>query len=229
MSHQSNRRSSRASASFDGIPTISAIGIISAALLTGLLISWNAQAIGWPFFLLFIIASIVSTLLVNPKGLYLTVVSIPTLFAFFIILTGWVVNRSDLPESGDPFSSTSLIFSVYPLVQGFPSLITGFVGSIIIAVVRIWLLKRYNKQVDRTQQSWRRHTANTNVRNRRVAQRARARSNQVTVQELLERSAARRKVSPTRGRRPVERLEKEKPRSRTDSVRRSLSEDLYND
>ncbi|WP_257158779.1 DUF6542 domain-containing protein [Corynebacterium cystitidis] len=225
MSHQSSRSNRRASSTFDGIPTFTAVGIIAAALFTGLLISWNTHTVGWPFYLLFVVASIVAPLLVNPKGLYLTVVSIPILFGFFIVITGWVVNRSDLPEGGDPFSTTSLVFSAYPLVQGFPTLLVGLIGGLAIAVVRLWLLSRYNKQVLHSQQSWRTRAAEDNQRNRRIAQRARARSNQVTVQELLERNSARGRSTgstSTRRRRPVERLNKETPSSRTQSPRRSL-------
>lgn len=168
------------------------------------------QLVGWPFLILFILSSIISTLLVNPRGLYLTVVSIPILFALFIVLTGWLVNRSELPEGGDPFSATSFIFSVYPLMQVFPALATGFIGAIIIAVVRLQLLKRYNTQVSRRQLSRRQRAAEDDRRNRRIAQRARARTNQVTVQELLERSQARRGSSSStsvRARRPIERLD----------------------
>ncbi|WIM68519.1 MFS transporter [Corynebacterium breve] len=211
MSHLSSR--SHSSSKFEGLPLLSAIGIIIAALITGFLISWNAQELGWPMMWIFAIACVAVTFLVNPKGLYLTVVSIPILFAIFVLLTGWFVTRSQQAEGADPFSTTALIMAAFPLAQFFPALITVVIACLVISVVRIALLKKFNDKSEEIAITRRQQVAEEDRRNRRTTQEARSRSSQVTVQELLERNKARqgrdhgsyRRSSESSGR-PVDRL-----------------------
>ena len=66
----------------------SGLSILIAALVTGGLISLYTQVIGWPFLAIFALASIIVATFVNPRGLFITVVSIPLLFTFFLLATG---------------------------------------------------------------------------------------------------------------------------------------------
>ncbi|WP_018297465.1 DUF6542 domain-containing protein [Corynebacterium lubricantis] len=246
MSYQSNRRSRRSSSEFEGLPLYSSIGIIVAALLTGLLISWFYHSLGWPFLALFVVASVVATLLTNPKNLYIVVISIPILFAVFLVITGWVVNWADLPDYGDPFSTTSILMSVYPLVQHFPVLLVTFLGCAAIAVVRVWLLKRYNKVSAEKEMSDRQRISRENRETRRTSQRAREQTSQVSVQELIDRRnqtvyqpprrtqrtnrSEQSQAPESRGttRRPVDRLDNKKPRQDRSPGHR-LGDDIYGD
>ncbi|MHA2788566.1 DUF6542 domain-containing protein [Corynebacterium sp. S7] len=225
MSYQSSRRSRRSSSEFEGLSLYSSIGIIIAALLTGLLISWYFHTLGWPFLALFVVSSVVVTLLTNPKNLYLVVILIPILFTVFLVITSWVVNWADLPDYGDPFSTTSLLLSVYPLVQHFPVLAVTFLGCIAIALVRIRLLKRYNKVAAEKLLSERQQVSRGNHENNRTARRAREQSRQVSVQELVNRRNQRATRSP---RRPADRLENRKS-SQDRNPGHRLDDDIYGD
>ncbi len=246
MSPKSSRRRSTA---FTGLPTWSGIAIILAALVTGLLISLSVQQIGLPFLVCFVLTGITVALLTEPKGLFLTVASMPVLFAIMTVITAWSVGRSLAADGAPAFSTTTVITAIYPLVEFFPVLFSVTAGAAMIAVLRLGLLKRSGRVRDRAAQRTRRRDAENDRRNRATASRARRRTNQVTVDELLERNR-RRADEPTEIPRPraEDRRSRQvrppaqptaphrpddgpaapaEPRPRTRPRRRSLDEDLY--
>mgnify|MGYP001039294545 CR=1 FL=1 len=175
------------------------MSIILAALITGLLLSLNAQAIGWPFLLCFAVAAIVVALVTDVRGLFLTVASIPLLFGIMTVLTAWIVTRSQAAEGTAPFSTTTIVTALFPLAQFFPVLAAVSLGAVAIALLRVWSNGRSRKAAEAAAITHRRRAAEADRRNRDTATRARRRTNQVTVEELLARNRSR---QAERGNRP---------------------------
>ncbi|WKD57929.1 hypothetical protein CAPI_06945 [Corynebacterium capitovis DSM 44611] len=168
------------SAAFVGLATGSAVAITFAALFTGCLLSVYAGEVSWPFLTLYAVAAILTVTFVQPRGMFLTVACAPILFLLGVLGTGWFLSRGDT-------SRTALLVVFYPLVQLFPVLFTVTAGAIVIAVLRVKLIKRQNAIIARRDQYQRLQTAESNRRTATQSRRVRERSNAVTVQELMER------------------------------------------
>lgn len=217
MSHASPRSSSTSASTLTGFSTGSGIGIIVAALVTGGLIALYNEAIGLPFLVLFTVASIVVATFVNPRGLFLTVASIPLLYTFFMLFTGVLIAYFQLPEGQTSLGRTSAVLILYPLTQYFPVLLFVTLGSLLIALLRLRLLKKQNDDIRAREERQRRSISATNRRTRREASRSRQRSSgtdtRVTVEELLARRAERQKEKTDSG--------------SSRGLSRRLSDDLY--
>ncbi|AIT60668.1 DUF6542 domain-containing protein [Corynebacterium doosanense] len=184
-------RHSRNRGRFTGLPTWSAIAVVAAALITGLLLSLALQGVGLPFLWCFVVASVIVTLLVNPRGLFLTVASLPLLFGLALPAASWAVERSLATEGTPLMSRTTALITVYPLTQYFPWLAITTALCAVIAVIRVVLLRRRTTQQERTARDQRERLDASNRRNRSLSTSARRRSEQLTVQELLERNQSR--------------------------------------
>lgn len=217
MSHASPRSSSTSASTLTGFSTGSGIGIIVAALVTGGLIALYNEAVGLPFLVLFTVASIVVATFVNPRGLFLTVASIPLLYTFFMLLTGVLIAYFQLPEGQTSLGRTSAVLILYPLTQYFLVLLFVTLGSLLIALLRLRLLKKQNDDIRAREERQRRSISATNRRTRREASRSRQRSSgtdtRVTVEELLARRAERQKEKTDSG--------------SSRGLSRRLSDDLY--
>lgn len=187
VSHLTSRKNSLSN-SFDGFSVLSGVGIIVAALITGSLISMYTGTMGWPFLICYLVAVIVVTTLVNPRGLFLVVASAPIFYLIALLVTGGVNIFQQLPPGQNSIGKTGFIVMLYPLVQFFPFLATVTIGTIIIAVVRYLLLRRHNKEITKVTEQRRKEITKSNERTARQATRSRQRSEQVTVQDLLERA-----------------------------------------
>lgn len=147
MSQQSEVWKSRhqhhatADAPFTGIPLWSSLSIVAAALITGLLLAVSGGELGWLYLSLFIIAALVTALFTEPRGLFILVMSLPLLFTVFTVATGLGIVAGS-PGEANGFSATEIITSIYPLLQHFPALFITTAAAALIAVVRIYLLKR---------------------------------------------------------------------------------------
>lgn len=180
--------------------------MVFASLATGLLLSLLIGEIGLPYQLLFIICSLGIALLVEARGLFLTVASMPILFGIFTPLTAWFVSQQGI-AGGQGLSATAILTAIYPLAEMFPTLILVTLISAMIAVARIVLLRRNQQTMQTTGEQVRRAQREADLANATVASRARAQStrtrpsrrtgssgagSQVTVDELIRRSQERR-------------------------------------
>ena len=193
----------------------SGLGILIAALVTGGLISLYTQMIGWPFLAIFALASVIVATFVSPRGLFITVVSIPLLFTFFLLLTGTLNAYFSLPEGQTSLGRTSVLVILYPLVQFFPVLAMVTLGALLITVVRYQLLKRLNDDIRRHELRQRRRTNEANRRSVREASRSRHLPER-TAERTIERTAEQPRVqAPERTtQRPAQPAGKQKPRQR---------------
>lgn len=181
--------------------------MVFASLVTGLLLSLLLGTIGIPYQVIFIIASLGITLLVEARGLFLTVASIPILFGIFTPLTAWFVSQQGPSGSAPGVSTTEILTAIYPLAQFFPTLILVTVIASIIAVLRIRLLRKNQQTLLSTEEKTRRAQREADQANANAARRARAQTtkvrsrraqapgsdgSQVTVDELIRKSQQRR-------------------------------------
>ena len=191
MSHvntQSHPVSSRAEKGFGALPVWTSIAVIVAALATGLIISTITTSVGWPFLICFILGAVAASALVNVRGLFLTVGSIPLLFGIAIFFTSWLVSRASASEGSPAFSTTILVTSAYPLLEVFPYLAFTLLACIAIAIFRVYRAKQTVTSINSKEQVSRRAMAESDRRNRETTSRARQTTERLSVADLVERN-----------------------------------------
>lgn len=182
------RRHTSGARSF-GLSIWAATSINIAALITGLLLSLNSASIGWPYMACFAIAALLTTLLVEVRGLFLNVAQLPLLFGIITVITAWLVANAGLSDNSDRMSKTMILSAIFPLAQHFPEL------AITTAVCAIIALVRHRRKVAQTKAQIRRFEAERHQlakaerRNRATTSRVRGinarNSRKITVDELL--------------------------------------------
>lgn len=181
---------SYASKEFVGLPTGSAIGINFAALLTAVAVSTFSGGALWPCGLFFALSLIATTLLVNPRGIFLTVATAPLLFAAAATAIG-AFGAGDQLSAGGASSRAAQLLVVYPLVQLFPWLATITALSAALGWGRVQLIRRQNQALARRETRQRIQTAASNrkttTQGRRARERAAGKQRTVSVDELLKR------------------------------------------
>lgn len=191
MSHvntQSHPVSSRAEKGFGALPVWTSIAVIVAALATGLIISTITTSVGWPFLICFVLGAVAASALVNVRGLFLTVGSIPLLFGIAIFFTSWLVSRASASEGSPAFSTTILVTSAYPLLEVFPYLAFTLLACIAIAIFRVYRAKQTVTSINSKEQVSRRAMAESDRRNRETTSRARQTTERLSVADLVERN-----------------------------------------
>lgn len=158
-----------------------------AGLLTGLIISLYFQEISLLYLVFFAVTTVFVAMFVESRGLFLTVVSIPLLFTAMTVATAWAITQSLSVEGSDPFSTTAILTAVYPLTQYFPWLLAVTLICLLIAVIRLWLLRRAARKRREQERRRRRRARARDRRGRAAAADAREHSSQITVEELLAR------------------------------------------
>ncbi|MGP6173653.1 DUF6542 domain-containing protein [Corynebacterium sp. A21] len=204
-----------AAGTFPGLPAWSGIAIVFAALVTGLVISVAMGTIGAGYLACFAIAGIAVALLVELRGLFLTVAALPLLFSLVTPVASWFVSQT-LTGSNAEFSATAVVTSIFPLLQFFPLLFTVTLGSAAIALLRLWLFNRRERERERSARSARRRDAEAERVNRATAHRARQTSTRIPRQPRAERTGERVTVE-------------ELMQRNVDRDNRSISDDLYRD
>lgn len=230
VSHAPNRNRHASSTTFLGLPTASAIGIVFAALFTGVLLTLSAGSISWPLLTLYAAAVIIVTTLVNPKGLFLTVASAPLLFVTAVVTAGYVMARGEL-EVGGASKRAAQLLVVFPVAELFPVLFSVTLGSVVIAVLRIWLIRRQNATIQRRETAERSLRSASNRRTNSEGRRARERAKSVPVQELLQRANTETGRGSRRSTRDTARQQRidEPPAPGSTRVISRLGDDLYRD
>lgn len=135
--------------------------VMVAVIITGVVLAWNTSAIPQTFFTLFAVASVVCTLAVEARGLFLTVVCLPLYFVAGTVFIGWLFVAQS--PGG---MRTRLLTAAYPTVEHFLWLAVPFGLCVLIALVR-WRLvilqvrKRYRRHSTRGHQNARTLSTNT--------------------------------------------------------------------
>ncbi|MFC3850016.1 DUF6542 domain-containing protein [Corynebacterium hansenii] len=120
------------------------IGIV-AALPTG--------NIGLPYLLAFAAAAVIGTMLVDPRGLVVTVAQQPLMFTIFTPIVAWLIGSWSDPSVGGALDSTPtktrLITAAYPIVQYFPWMAAIPVVCTAIAIWRYLDITRVNAKTEK--------------------------------------------------------------------------------
>lgn len=176
-----------------------ALGIIAASLIVGLILTVSIDSLSWISSAIFALGALAATTLVAHKWLYLTVASIPPIYAAFAIVTGWAKSIGSLPPGASKFSMTTLLTSVYPLLERFPALITVFLACCLLAVLRLWAGGQNARIIAERETAARRAASEANHHNTKTAVRARERSGSLSVAELAARAEAERRAAAEAG------------------------------
>lgn len=111
--------------------------IMVAVILTGVILGRQQDAVPQVYFVLFAIAAIVVTVLVEVRGLFLTVACLPIYFVLGTVIIGWLST----PNTGAKDSKTFLINSLYPSISHFLWLLFPFLAAVVIALLRWWIYR----------------------------------------------------------------------------------------
>ena len=174
MSVAKNRRRPRRR----GMPLSRALLVALVVTLVALAVSGVLGSVGLPFALIFGLGSLAVTWLVETRGLYMTVISLPLLYALGTVGGGFLNSTAELPEGASPFSKTAILTTAFPLLQHFPVLIVTVVACALLAVLRLWRSDSHAKNLKAEAQEKRRADAASDRRNR---------SERLSVAELLAR------------------------------------------
>ena len=163
-----------------GMPLSRALLVALVVTLVALAVSGILGSVGLPFALIFGLGSLSVTWLVETRGLYMTVISLPLLYALGTVVGGFINSTAGLPEGASPFSKTAILTTAFPLLQHFPVLIVTVVACALLAVLRLWRSDSHAKDLEAEAQEKRRAE---------VASDRRSRSERLSVAELLAREA----------------------------------------
>ncbi|MDN6239956.1 MAG: DUF6542 domain-containing protein [Corynebacterium variabile] len=144
-----------------------------APLLVAVAVAFTGVVLGevsTVYLVLFFLSSIVCTALVELRGLFLTVVTVP--FAWFggITVIGYFADRASFSDGN---RKTALLTAVFPAVENYLWLLVSFVVSLLIALVRQRLDAAARERALRLARQRRRRSATADEDNRRVTSRVR--------------------------------------------------------
>lgn len=160
------------------MPLTRALLVALVVTLVALAVSGVVGSVGMPFALIFGLGSLAVTWLVETRGLYMTVISLPLLYAVGTVGSGFINSTAGLPKGASPFSKTAILTTAFPLVQHFPVLIVTVLACALLAVLRLWRSDNHAKSREAEAQEKRRADAASDRRNR---------SERLSVAELLAR------------------------------------------
>lgn len=213
--------------------------VMVAVVITGLILTAEGGTVPQSYFILFAIACVICTLLVEARGLFLTVVAQPLYFLIGALAIGWISAKD---STGSGFK-TKILTSVYPTIENFLWLLIPFLLSVVLALLRWQKAKNSfsRRQEAETRQRERRRKSDDSNRasfarsrhrdevakrnaEREAAAKEREDNRRRSVEELMARSEARRAAREER-----ERLARERASSRRVASplppRRSTSEE----
>lgn len=144
-----------------------------APLLVAVAVAFTGVVLGevsTVYLVLFLLSSIVCTALVELRGLFLTVVTVP--FAWFggITVIGYFADRASFSDGN---RKTALLTAVFPAVENYLWLLVSFVVSLLVALVRQRLDAAARERALRLARQRRRRSATADEDNRRVTSRVR--------------------------------------------------------
>ncbi|KAA8723158.1 DUF6542 domain-containing protein [Corynebacterium phocae] len=122
-----------------GLPTLGGPAVVAMGLTLGTLIVVITGSFTFAFSVLFAIGTVVGTLFVNIRGLFVTVTSIPVLFAIFTLISGARVSAGSSLADNAQFSATTWLTGAYPIIERFPSLLVVTLLGAFIATLRLSL------------------------------------------------------------------------------------------
>lgn len=121
--------------------------------LIGIITALPTGNIGLPYLLSFAAAAIIGTMLVDPRGLVVTVAQQPLMFTIVTPVVAWLIASWSDPSVGGALDSTPtktrLITAAYPIVQYFPWMALIPLVCAAIAIWRYLDITRVNAKTDK--------------------------------------------------------------------------------
>lgn len=186
---------------FYGISLRIALAVFATAILVSLLLSIGDQSIGTAVIVINIIAALGVTLISQPRNLFIVVCCVPITLALSLLFAGAMTAQANGNEG---FGLSQIVTAIYPLTQYFPQFMFLTIGCAIIAVLRIYLLRRNSQRKSRNMHKERATQKMQEQRNRQASTKSRRQAtnaaHQVTVQDLLERRRNQNKQGSRSGR-----------------------------
>lgn len=143
------------------IPPWAPLLIMAAVIFTGVALG----GVGAVFLVLFFIACIVSTALIELRALFLTVVAIPFYWFIGIGIIGYASDPDAFSGGG---RKTAIITAVYPSIEKYLWMLAAFLVSLLIALVRQRLDAAARERAVRIARQRRQRNATAEKDNRRV-------------------------------------------------------------
>lgn len=119
--------------------------VMLAVIITGLVLSHGSGGIASAFFWLFALATLVCAVLVEARGLFLTIAPVPLYFVGGVGLIGWFSAAAGQAAGN---KKTRLITAVYPAVEHFLWVLIPLALAIVVGVFRWW---KYRDDLSRRQ------------------------------------------------------------------------------
>ena len=144
-----------------------------APLLVAVAVAFTGVVLGevsTVYLVLFFLSSIVCTALVELRGLFLTVVTVPFVWFGGITVIGYFADRASFSDGN---RKTALLTAVFPAVENYLWLLVSFVVSLLVALVRQRLDAAARERALRLARQRRRRSATADEDNRRVTSRVR--------------------------------------------------------
>lgn len=112
--------------------------IMLGVAVTGFILGLQSNQVPHIFFVLFALAALAVTVLVEPRALFLTVASLPLYYLVSSALIGWNVSSS---PAGTSQRRTKIIHAFYPAVEHYLWLLVPFILACLIAAARWWFYR----------------------------------------------------------------------------------------
>lgn len=173
VSHTNTQQRTASLTGHAGLPAWSGIAILAAALVTGALLSYNSLQLSTLYLVCFAVAAVVVAVFTQARGIFLLAASVPTVFAVVTVGASWLFGRAQAPNLA-PFSTTSILASIYPFIQFFPTLFWVSLGVAVIGGLRVWLLQRNLSRHNAVQARARMEASQADRENQQAAARARS-------------------------------------------------------
>ncbi|WP_018023569.1 DUF6542 domain-containing protein [Corynebacterium ulceribovis] len=134
-----------------GLPLWASPLVVLGGALIGVLANISSGQLGMAYIVCFGIAAILATIIVEPRGLTVTVLQQPLLFYVVTPVLGWLSNRITSPDiNGFPATRTlvsELLRMMYPLISLFPWVLSIFIICVTIAVVRYLAVLKQDRRI----------------------------------------------------------------------------------
>lgn len=171
-------------------------------VLLGLVLARQNGAITGLYAVVFTVVAVVTTAIVDIRGLFVTVAAQP----LWWFVGSFVIGISSLGQSATTAGrKTAVLTAAYPIVEKYPWLLGAVALSIIVALLR-WLLDRKALEKERRRLATsRRRSASVDARNIATVRRARGLDSPDPTGDLRRAAEERRRADATRRREEEER------------------------
>ncbi|WCZ37042.1 DUF6542 domain-containing protein [Corynebacterium heidelbergense] len=153
-------------------PVWAPVLVMLAVIITGVVLAWNTGQTPTAYFVIFAVAALACTLLVEPRGLFLTVAALPLYFFLGSVAIGIIVSSGSKRAVG---GKTGVVMATYPAIVHYLWLLFPLLLCILLAWARWWLYRDNLARRQHRERVARQRTKEANSANEENARRVRHR------------------------------------------------------